>query len=99
MISRMTSASLYHLTRSLDAYQEQTIAYGAAIPIQITISLTTGTSSAANNVLTSSSTHVGVSDYKLVSKGDKVVVGSDTYIVDYPVLDGKLAMLYLKKES
>lgn len=99
MIRKMRQASLFPLTRTLDDYEEQVIAFEAAVPIEIAISLTTGTSSSANNILTASSTHVGVTTYKAISAGDKITVGSDTYIVDYPVLDGRNALLYLKKES
>lgn len=99
MIRKMQQASLFPLTRTLDTLGEQVIAYGAAIPIEIAISLSTGTSSSANNILTASSTHVGVTTYKAISDGDKIVVGSQTYLVDFPVLDGRMTLLYLKKES
>lgn len=99
MIRKMKQASLFPLTRTLDTLGEQVITYGAAIPIEISLGLTTGTSSSANNILTASSTHVGVTTYKAISDGDKIVVGSDTYFVDFPVLDGRYALLYLKKES
>lgn len=99
MIARMRDALLSPMARTLDSYEEQVITYGAAIPIEISLSLSTGTSSSTNNILTASSTHVGVTTYKAISAGDKITVGSDTYIVDYPVLDGRNALLYLKKES
>lgn len=67
--------------------------------MEISLGLSTGTSSSANNILTASSTHVGVTTYKAIAAGDKIVVGNDTYIVDFPVLDGRYALLYLKKES
>lgn len=99
MIRKMRQASLFPLKRITDSYEEQVIAYEAAVPIEIALSLTTGTSSSANNTLTASSTHVGVTTYKDISNGDKITVENDSYIVDFPVLDGRLALLYLKKES
>lgn len=99
MIRMMRKASLFPMSRTLDSLHEQIITYGAAIPIEVSLSLSTGTSSSANNILTASSTHVGVTSYKTIAAGDKITVGSDTYIVDYPMLDGRYALLYLKKES
>lgn len=72
---------------------EEVVEEGA---IDIAISLLTGTTSPANNVITQSSTHIGVSRNKRLVAGDSI---GDSYVIDYAVLDGRFAAYYLKKDS
>lgn len=91
------TAKLYPHSLTIDAYGEQASGYGSAANIEIAVSLSTGTTINTNNVITQSSTHIGVTPYRLAKPRDKIVEGSNTYIVDYVTL-ARYAVLYLKQD-
>lgn len=99
MIRKMKQLSVSVLSRTLDDYKEQVIGYTSSGTAEMAISLITGTTSPNNNIITQSSTHVGISSNKSIAAGDKLVADSSTYVVDYAVLDGRYAMYYLRKEE
>lgn len=99
MIRRMRSFFIYTLSTSKDSYGEQVKSFTKGSAIDVALSLVTGTTSNNNNILTSSSTHVGITDSTGVKQGCKLADGTESYIVDYVVDDGRKTLLYLQKES
>lgn len=72
MIRRMTPYTHYRFTTAKDNYGEQVKEWDEVGTVEMTLSLTTGTQSSMNNILTSSSTHIGVTDSKNIVIGDKL---------------------------
>lgn len=99
VIRRMQKYNHLRHTTHADAYGEMIKSWETLGVIEMAVSLTSGTQATANNVLTSSSTHVGVTDRKTVIPGDKLVKGDDVYMVDFAVNGSRKQLLYLKKET
>lgn len=99
MIRRMEPYQLYSFSTVKDSYGELVKQWSKVKDIEVAISLLTGFTSTANNILTTSSTHIGITDSKAVKNGDKLIGIDDTFIVDYAVNSERKAMLYLKKEE
>jgi hypothetical protein len=99
MKQKMKPVTLQGKVTTLDEYGEQVISYSEKGTINMFIGFQTGTSSSNNNILTASSTHIGITPCRDIDAGDTVIDGADTYTVDYPVHDGRYTMLFLKKEA
>lgn len=69
------------------------------ITIDMAISILSGNKQVTNNILTTQSTHIGLTNYKSISKNDTIIFGNDKYTVDYIPPnqdDARLFQVFLK---
>ena len=100
MIRRMKPYTHQRFITIKDEHGEQIKQWEDIGLIEMAISLNSGTQSTTNNILTSSSTHVAITDSKAIAAGDRLAQGAAAFFtVDYVVLDGRKTLLYLKKDS
>lgn len=100
MIRRMVPFTLSRFTISKNSYEEQVKQWHTLGTIEQALSLSSGTQSSTNNILTSSSTHIAVTQSNTVKAGDKLTDrAAAEYTVDYAVPNGRMTMLYLKREQ
>lgn len=100
MIRRMIPYTLQRHTATKDSYGEKVKAWSDIGSIECAISLNTGTQSTANNILTTSSTHIAITDSREPQAGDKLIDDNErAYVVDYAVKDGRKTLLYLKDST
>ena len=99
MMRKMKTATLLRRTVKVDELNEQIVTYVAALAnVQIAISVIQGNYNSQNNVLTTSSTHLGLTHDNRTSIGDKIVCDGHTYTVNY-IIAGRFNQLFLSEEQ
>ncbi len=99
MNRHMQTATLLRRTVKVDELNEQIVSYVPALAnVEIAISVIQGNYSAQNNVLTTSSTHLGLTKDNRTSIGDKIMCGGHTYTVNY-IVAGRFNQLFLSEEQ
>lgn len=96
MIRRMEKAIVKRATITRNSIGERVETYNKLLDITIAISTSSGTTSVMNNVLTTSSTHIGITEEQGIKEGDIIVVGNTSYSVDFVVPCRRFYQLYLK---
>ena len=99
MMRRMKTATLLRRTVKVDELNEQIVSYVPALAnVQIAISVIQGNYNSQNNVLTTSSTHLGLTQDSRLSIGDKIMCDGHTYTVNY-IIAGRFNQLFLSEEQ
>ena len=99
MMRQMKTATLLRRSVVLDELGEQIVSYVPALAnVEIAISVIQGNYSAQNNVLTTSSTHLGLTKDSRTSIGDKIVCEGHTYTVNY-IIAGRFNQIFLSEEQ
>lgn len=100
MIRKMEKAKLLKRTVSQNEWGEQVISYiEQSIPIEVAISVLQGNYNSANNVLTTASLHMGLTNDKRASEGDKIVHQGHTYICTFANTSARWVQLWLSLED
>lgn len=99
MMRQMKTATLLRRTVQVDELNEQIVSYVPALAnVEIAISVIQGNYNSQNNVLTTSSTHLGLTKDSRTSIGDKIVCEGHTYTVNY-IIAGRFNQLFLSEEQ
>ena len=100
MIRKMEKAKLLKRTVSQNEWGEQVLSYEEqSVPIDAAISVLQGNYKSANNVLTTTSTHIALTYDKRVSEGDKIVYQGHTYICTFVNASARWIQLWLSLED
>lgn len=99
MMRQMKTATLLRRSVKVDELGEQIVSYVPTLAnVEIAISVIQGAYSSQNNVLTTSSTHLGLSKDNRTSIGDKIMCDGHTYTVNY-IIAGRFNQLFLTEEQ
>lgn len=99
MIRQMKTATLMRRTVEVDELGEQIVSYSPALAkLEIAISVIQGNHNSQNNVLTTSSTHLGLSTDNRTSIGDKIMCDGHTYTANY-IIAGRFNQIFLSEEQ
>lgn len=99
MMRKMKTATLLRRSVKVDELNEQIVSYVPALAnVEIAISVIQGNYNSQNNVLTTSSTHLGFTKDNRTSIGDKIMCEGHTYIVNY-IIEGRFNQLFLSEEQ
>ena len=99
MMRQMKTATLLRRTVKLDELGEEIVSYVPALArLEIAISVIQGSYNAQNNVLTTSSTHLGLTKDNRISIGDKIMCEGHTYTVSY-IIAGRFNQIFLSEEQ
>ncbi len=99
MIRRTKTATLMRRTVEVDELGEQIVSYVPALAnVSIAISAIQGNYNSTNNILTTSSTHLGLTTDNRTSIGDKIMCDGHTYTVNY-IIVGRFNQIFLSEEQ
>ena len=99
MNRHMQTATLLRRTVKVDELGEQIVSYVPALAnVEIAISVIQGNYNTQNNVLTTSSTHLGLTKDNRTSIGDKIMCDGHTYTLNY-IIAGRFNQLFLSEEQ
>lgn len=99
MNRHMQTATLLRRSVAVDELDEQIISYIPALAkMEIAISVIQGNYNTQNNVLTTSSTHLGLTKDSRTSIGDKLMCEGHTYTVNY-IIAGRFNQIFLTEEQ
>ena len=99
MIRQMKTATLMQRKVEVDELGEQIVSYVPALAnVSIAISAIQGNYNSTNNILTTSSTHLGLTTDNRTSIGDKIMCDGHTYTVNY-IIAGRLNQIFLSEEQ
>ena len=99
MNRHMQTATLVRRTVKVDELDEQIVSYVPALAkMEIAISVIQGNYNSQNNVLTTSSTHLGLTQDNRTSIGDKIMCEGHTYTVNY-IIAGRFNQIFLSEEQ
>jgi len=99
MNRHMKTATLMRRTVKVDELGEQIVSYSPTLAnISIAISAIQGNYNSTNNVLTTSSTHLGLTTDNRTSIGDKIMCDGHTYTVTY-IIAGRFNQVFLSEEQ
>ena len=99
MMRHMQTATLLRRSVALDELGEQIVSYVPALAnVEIAISVIQGNYNSQNNVLTTSSTHLGLTKDSRTSIGDKIICEGHTYTVNY-IIAGRFNQIFLSEEQ
>lgn len=99
MNRHMQTATLLRRSVAVDELNEQIVSYVPALArLEIAISVIQGNYNSQNNVLTTSSTHLGLTQDNRTSIEDKIVCDGHTYTVNY-IIAGRFNQLFLSEEQ
>ena len=99
MNRHMQTATLLRRTVKVDELGEQIVSYVPALAnVEIAISVIQGSYNTQNNVLTTSSTHLGLTKDNRTSIGDKIMCEGHAYTVNY-IIAGRFNQLFLSEEQ
>ena len=99
MNRHMQTATLLRRSVAVDELNEQIVSYVPALArLEIAISVIQGNYNSQNNVLTTSSTHLGLTKDSRTSIGDKLLCEGHTYTVNY-IIAGRFNQLFLSEEQ
>lgn len=99
MMRQMKTATLLRRSVVLDELGEQIVSYVPALAkMEIAISVIQGNYNSQNNVLTTSSTHLGLTKDNRLSIGDKIMCEGHTYTVNY-IIAGRFNQIFLSEEQ
>ena len=99
MMRQMKTATLLRRNVAVDEMSEQIVSYVPALArLEIAISVIQGNYNSQNNVLTTSSTHLGLTQDNRTSIGDKIMCDGHTYTVNY-IIEGRFNQLFLTEEQ
>ena len=99
MMRKMKTATLLRRSVAVDELNEQIVSYVPALAkMEIAISVIQGSYNSQNNVLTTSSTHLGLTKDNRTSIGDKIMCDGHTYTVNY-IIAGRFNQLFLSEEQ
>ena len=99
MIRHMKTATLLRRTVAVDELGEQIVSYVPALAnLSIAISAIQGNYNSTNNILTTSSTHLGLTADNRTSIGDKIKCDGHTYTVNY-IIAGRFNQMFLSEEQ
>ena len=97
MRRHFTPATLMRRTVSVSDIGEEVVSYQPYSEIELAISVIQGAANVNNNVITTSSTHLALSNACDVRVGDKIGCCGHTYNVTY-IIHGRLNQIYLSEE-
>ena len=99
MNRHMQTATLLRRSVVVDELGEQIVSYVPALAkLEIAISVIQGNYNSQNNVLTTSSTHLGMTKDNRTSIGDKIMCEGHTYTVNY-IIEGRFNQIFLSEEQ
>ena len=99
MNRHMQTATLLRRSVAVDELGEQIVSYVPTLAnVEIAISVIQGNYNSQNNVLTTSSTHLGLTQDNRTSIGDKIMCEGHTYTVNY-IIAGRFNQLFLAEEQ
>lgn len=99
MNRHMQTATLLRRSVALDELREQIVSYVPALAnVEIAINVIQGNYNTQNNILTTSSTHLGLTQDNRTSIGDKIICEGHTYTVNY-IIAGRFNQLFLSEEQ
>lgn len=99
MKRHMQTATLLRRSVAVDELNEQIVSYIPTLArLEIAISVIQGNYNTQNNVLTTSSTHLGLTKDNRLSIGDKIMCDGHTYSVNY-IIAGRFNQLFLSEEQ
>ena len=99
MNRHMQTATLLRRSVAVDELSEQIVSYVPTLAnVEIAISVIQGNYNSQNNVLTTSSTHLGMTKDNRISIGDKIVCDGHTYTVNY-IIAGRFNQIFLSEEQ
>lgn len=99
MMRKMKTATLLRRTVEVDELGEQIVSYIPALAkLEIAISVIQGAYNTQNNVLTTSSTHLGLTTDNRTLVGDKIMCDGHTYTVNY-IIAGRFNQIFLSEEQ
>ena len=99
MIRQMKTATLLRRTVAVNELGEQIVSYSPTLAnLSIAISAIQGNYNSTNNVLTTSSTHLGLTTDNRTSIGDKIMCDGHTYTVNY-IIAGRFNQIFLSEEQ
>lgn len=99
MKRHMQTATLLRRSVAVDELNEQIVSYIPTLArLEIAISVIQGNYNTQNNVLTTSSTHLGLTKDNRLSIGDKIMCDGHTYSVNY-IIAGRFNQIFLSEEQ
>ena len=99
MNRHMQTATLLRRSVAVDELSEQIVSYIPALAnVEIAISVIQGSYNTQNNVLTTSSTHLGLTKDNRTSIGDKIMCEGHTYTINY-IIAGRFNQIFLSEEQ
>lgn len=100
MIRRLEKGTLYRRSTEHNSYGEQVEEWVAlSTPIELIISINSGTTDSTNDILSVSATHTGLTHDNRVLAGDKIICGGHTYKIDYIAAGARWTQLMLNEEK
>ena len=100
MIRRLEKGTLYRRSTERNLYGEQVEEWVAlSTPIELIISINSGTTDSTNDILSVSATHTGLTHDNRVLAGDKIICGGHTYKIDYIAAGTRWTQLMLNEEK
>lgn len=99
MIQKYKELKHFPYTITIDTYGERQLEYAAeGVSFLGAISLIQNTLNTSNNVISETTTHVCITGAKGFAIKDKIIDGTETYMVDYVVENGRFTRLFLTRE-
>lgn len=100
MIRRLEKGTLYRRSTERNLYGEQVEEWVAlSTPIELIISINSGTTNSTNDILSVSATHTGLTHDNRALAGDKIMCGGHTYKIDYIAAGTRWTQLMLNEEK
>lgn len=100
MIRHMERGKLLTYTLGTNQYNEQLPQWiEQQQPLEIAITIASGSTEIINNILSTTSTHIGLTMDSRVKEKDKIVLGNITYIVDFVAKQRRYYQLNLTMEK
>lgn len=100
MIRNSVKASLLKRQKQTNDWNEQIEFWKTEEePIEVMISVATGSAEVMNSVLSIKSTHIGLTKDKRPKEGDKIQVDNTTYVIDYVIPTHRMTQLMLTSEA
>ena len=100
MMNKMVVCGVLTPTVSVDGvFNEETPTYTQTFTAEIAISILSGNTLSNNNIISVNSSHIGITDNKVIKESYKIKRGNQTYTINYVNNDGRFTLLYLSLDE
>lgn len=100
MMNKMVVCGVLTPTVTVDSrYNDETHTYSETFTAEIAISILSGSTLSSNNVISVNSSHIGITNNKVMKENYKIRRGNQTYTINYVNNDGRYTILYLSMDE
>jgi len=99
MIQKMKNCIVLSPTEERDTTGEVIKTYEEVFETDIAISNNSGNTLNSNSVISVNSSHIGITNNKVIKECYKIRCGSKTYSINYVNADGRYTILYLSLDE